>query len=257
MNIALLPVGSRGDVQPLLALALRLRRAGHTCRFGAPEHARERIAAAGFEVTTCGSDIQARMRAAELEKRSRLAVLPEVRSMLRAEADSQIDQCLAACRGADLALAAGASFGGYHSAEALGIPYAFAWYAPTWIPSAAHPPIFLPFGGLPGWLNRLLWRLMNAGVDRELLGPINRARSRLGLDPLGAVLESTGAEGGRSSCTNATEEAEQREVFCATSVAVARKDVSVLAATGVAMAKLPSPSALPDDTGSPVQSADE
>lgn len=36
MNIALVGFGSRGDVQPFLALALTLRERGHTVRLIAP-----------------------------------------------------------------------------------------------------------------------------------------------------------------------------------------------------------------------------
>lgn len=191
MQIALLPVGTRGDVEPLLSLGKRLRARGHGVRFGSPPNHAPRVQAAGFPFHEVGVELQARLQQLELERLSKLRALKEIRALVLEAGKVEVGQALAACEGADVILGAGTGFGGFHAAQKLGVPYGFAFYAPGWIPSAAHAPTLMPFQGLPRFLNRLLWRLSQRQGDGLLLGPVNAARAELGLAPLKTLLEST------------------------------------------------------------------
>ena len=51
MRIVFAPIGTRGDVQPLLALAGRMRTRGHECLFVAPEPSCGLIRSQGFQAT--------------------------------------------------------------------------------------------------------------------------------------------------------------------------------------------------------------
>ena len=51
MRVLLSTIGSRGDVQPLVALALQLRALGHDVRLCVPPDFREWIDGMGFNVT--------------------------------------------------------------------------------------------------------------------------------------------------------------------------------------------------------------
>ena len=56
MRVLLSTIGSRGDVQPLVALALQLRALGQEARFCVPPDFREWIEGLGIPVTPIGRD---------------------------------------------------------------------------------------------------------------------------------------------------------------------------------------------------------
>ncbi|MBA3707388.1 MAG: glycosyltransferase, partial [Planctomycetes bacterium] len=61
MRILLAPIGSRGDVQPMLALAEALRAQGHTAAFCAPPTFATVIGGRGFAFHPTGMDVAAFM----------------------------------------------------------------------------------------------------------------------------------------------------------------------------------------------------
>src|SRR5262245_33476082 len=58
MRVLLAPHGTRGDVQPMLALARALRDRGHEATFAAPENFVDWIRALGFEAQSNGIDVE-------------------------------------------------------------------------------------------------------------------------------------------------------------------------------------------------------
>ena len=62
MNILLIALGTRGDVQPALALGLGLQRAGHTVRVLAADNFADWVGAHGLVCVKSGADIQAIMQ---------------------------------------------------------------------------------------------------------------------------------------------------------------------------------------------------
>ncbi len=58
MRVLLSTIGSRGDVQPLVALAVRLRELGQEVRLVAPPDFREWIEGLGFDVTPVGPELR-------------------------------------------------------------------------------------------------------------------------------------------------------------------------------------------------------
>ncbi|MCC7072079.1 MAG: glycosyltransferase family 1 protein [Deltaproteobacteria bacterium] len=191
MHVALVPVGTRGDVEPMLVLGAALQRRGHEVIVGAPADHRARIEARGFTYHRVGIELQARLQELELQRVSKLRAFREARRIMLASAPTEIDDAVAATDGADLVVSAGTGFGAFHAAEKLGVPCCSAFYAPGWIPSASHAPIMLPLHGLPRVVNRLLWRMMQRQGDSMLLAPVNEARERLGLPALRSVLQAT------------------------------------------------------------------
>src|SRR2546421_8591514 len=65
MRALFAPHGTRGDIQPMLALAVVLRARGHRVRFAVPASFVDWVAAHGFDVVSNGVDIEADMRSAE------------------------------------------------------------------------------------------------------------------------------------------------------------------------------------------------
>ncbi|MFC6750705.1 glycosyltransferase [Deinococcus aquaticus] len=58
MRVTLIALGSRGDVQPYVALGLGLRRAGHAVRLASHEAFRALVTGAGLEFAPMRGDVQ-------------------------------------------------------------------------------------------------------------------------------------------------------------------------------------------------------
>jgi vancomycin aglycone glucosyltransferase len=144
MRALLSTIGTRGDVQPLIALAVALREAGHRARFCVPPDFRSTIVGLGFDITTVGPSVRpppdARVGSAPVAPtaadRERLA---------RDTVDAQFDALLPASSDCDVIVAATALQIAAHSvAELRGIPYVYVAYAPCVLPSRFHAPPVLP-----------------------------------------------------------------------------------------------------------------
>src|SRR5258707_10594122 len=104
MRVLLAPHGTRGDIQPMLALALALRARGHTVAFSAPSNFLGWIAACGFEAMSNGTDIAAEMQSPD-------ARLDSVRWMfgcLRDQTARMFAPLARASEGADVIVGSGA-----------------------------------------------------------------------------------------------------------------------------------------------------
>jgi UDP:flavonoid glycosyltransferase YjiC (YdhE family) len=180
-KIVLAPIGSRGDVQPMLALALGLRARGHDVRFGAPANFELWIRAHGLPFTALAPDMEADLRRHGDRVQS---ARHQMRILRREIVPQQFAALLDLGAGADLIVGAGLQAAGPSVAEALGVPYAFVAYAPVVLASAHHPPPMVRFQRLPRAVNRACWRGFDALLSLVLAGPISRGRRALGLPPV-------------------------------------------------------------------------
>jgi vancomycin aglycone glucosyltransferase len=135
MRVLLSTIGSRGDVQPLVALALALRALGQEVRLCVPPDFREWIEGLGVPVTPIGPE--ARKAGAARAQGTPAPPSPEsLRQAIEGTVATQFDTVAMAAEGCDLIVAATALQIAAHSvAERLGIPYVFAAYSPTVLPS--------------------------------------------------------------------------------------------------------------------------
>ena len=188
MRVLLSTIGTRGDVQPLVALALQLKALGQKPHLCVPPDFREWIDSLGMDVTTIGPELRTFMAAStaasptppSLERRRQLA---------EASVAAQFETIAAAAKGCDMIVAATAlQIGARSVAEVMGIPYVFAAYCPAVLPSPHHAPPPLP---LPGQMpapstadNRELWA-RDAERFSDMFGPaLNSHRVSLGLAPV-------------------------------------------------------------------------
>lgn len=190
MRVALVAIGSLGDVQPILALALGLRRAGHEVRV---------VTHASF--ATLGRRLGVDLRATTAADPRRLLESEEAREVLAvrnpfrvwrgfaslagASANQIFADALAACEGVDaLGYSGLGMFPGYAVAARLGVPY-FAVHLIPVGPTREFPSALLPQG--PAWVpgyNRashalarwLVWRWFAPLADRVRVerGPARR-----------------------------------------------------------------------------------
>ncbi|MFE4061022.1 glycosyltransferase, partial [Streptomyces sp. NPDC059096] len=186
MRVLLSTYGSRGDVEPLVGLAVRLRALGAEARVCAPpdEEFAELLAGAGVELVPLGKPVRTFMHGATPPSAAELARL---RIEMVAE---QFDTVAAAAEGCDVLVAAGlAQVAARSVAERLGIRYVYASYHPVSLPSPHHPPA--PREGWPpppeGADNRTLWDLDARGITELFGDALNIRRASLGLPPVDNV----------------------------------------------------------------------
>ena len=185
MRALLSTIGSRGDVQPLVALALELRALGHEVRLCVPPDFRDWIEGFGFSVTPIGPQLR-QMTAAKPSAAGPMTAELR-RTLAEGTVTAQFETVSAAAQGCDIVVAATAlQIAARSVAEKIGVPYVFVAYCPIVLPSVHHPPPALP--PLPGQPpvpattdNRELWA-QDAERFNDLFGAVlNSHRASLGL----------------------------------------------------------------------------
>jgi vancomycin aglycone glucosyltransferase len=187
MLVLLSTIGSRGDVQPLIALALALGAEGHETRLCAPPDFRELAEGYGIPFTGVGPPVRHVESAWPAgEKPSAEAV----RQLMRDTISGQFAVLGEAAAGVDVIIASTALQYAAHSiAEHRDIPYFFAAYSPIVLPSPRHAPPPLPGRPKPEAAADYsgLWE-EQAQRWNELFGPaVNERRTALGLGPVSDV----------------------------------------------------------------------
>lgn len=182
MRIAVQALGTRGDIQPFLALAIALKARGHTVSFATDQRFAPLIARYGIATRPLPGDLidlmetpagRRGLTGGVLAKR---ALLKAVRPAIRAQLDAQA----AAVENPEAIVYHPKAIGARHLAERLGIPAFVALPIPALTPTRAFPSPLLPVRTL-GPFNALSHRLV-AGAERWLFGAeIAAFRANLGL----------------------------------------------------------------------------
>ncbi|PXY36309.1 glycosyltransferase [Prauserella flavalba] len=192
MRVSLVVVGSRGDVQPFLALGAALRARGHQVRLATHGDFRDLAAEAGLEFYPVPGSPRHYFSSPELVKSLRKgpSVLRLARTMPREGAEAaghalaQLDAYLKpAFDGAELIVSSVFNRNSYVAAPP-DVPWAMVtWYPNT--PTSAFPAMGAPALPLGGAYNRLSHHVSRA-VEWRMCRPIvNAYRARLGRTPLG------------------------------------------------------------------------
>ena len=187
MNIVLIGFGSRGDVQPLLALAKGLQSAGHSVSIAAASDFQAMVEAVGIPYARIQTDMRALMnsdagKAWIEESRSSMEEGRNMRRMINAVGASFSDDLLAAVAGADLIVSGLTSFGiAQAAAEKSGQKHILALFAPlnpTSNPAATMIPM-IP--GVNIFLNRVAGSIAQYFTHWVFKDTVNRFRQSLGL----------------------------------------------------------------------------
>jgi sterol 3beta-glucosyltransferase len=190
VQVALLTAGTRGDVQPFLALARALERAGHAVRLAGPSDAAGLAAEHGVPFAPLGADYQALL--ASEEGRAMLAnplrAVRAWRGMVLPLVRATIDGAWAAAQGADLLVYHPKILGGADMAERLGARAFVATPVPLLTPTRAFPAPGVATRDLGGWLNRRSYGAVHAAT-RPFAGLLRRWRA----DVLGLPARAAGA----------------------------------------------------------------
>jgi vancomycin aglycone glucosyltransferase len=148
MRVLLSTIGSRGDVQPLVALATQLKALDQDVHLCVPPDFKEWIERLGFSVTPIGPELRWTGKTSPF---STPPTLEQRRQMMEGTVAAQFETVGAAAQGCDVIVAATALQIAAHSvAEKLEIPYVFAAFCPAVLPSRHHaPPVLRMRGDTP------------------------------------------------------------------------------------------------------------
>lgn len=205
MRIVLATGGSRGDVQPYLALGSELRRREHevvVLTYGAYEGM---VDALGLSFAELSGDPQEIVENLTEAGHDVLRFARRFRRVTEHMIERNFEQTLEACRGADAVVHASVAFLGFFAARDLRIPAIMAEMQPIFEPTKSFPSAVMPEGPWPfqGLYNRMsysvvrqiYWRTfrpmlqriagMRADLERvpALRGPFDSLR-RLGVPVL-------------------------------------------------------------------------
>jgi rhamnosyltransferase subunit B len=192
-RIVLSTFGTLGDIHPLIALALELRRRGHVPVLAVSEVFRPKIDPLGFELAPVRPFVSP-------DDRDLIALLFDIhkgteltlRKILFPAIENTYADLLAAVEGnettprADLFITGELIYAGPIVAEKTGIPWASYVLAPLSFFSAYDPPVLPPYP----WLSKIEPWLPGTGrvvakfirfVTRDWCGPIYKLRESLGL----------------------------------------------------------------------------
>ena len=189
MRILLSTIGSRGDVQPLVALAWQLKTLGQEVRLCVPPDFREWIEGLGMSVTPIGPELRSTGKTSPMSARP----TPEQRrQMMEGTVATQFETITAAAQGCDVIVGATAlQIAAPSIAEKLGLPYIFAAYCPIVLPSPHHaPPVLAALGDKPASAMTDysdLWLKDAQRWNDQWSALLNSHREKLGLAPIGDV----------------------------------------------------------------------
>lgn len=194
MRIVLSNIGTSGDTNPLIALALELKRRGHTPVMAVPEVYRQKIAPLGLEFHAIRPNIDPTNNVLvemvyDIKHGTEHGLRNFLFPALRQTYDDLTDAATKPVR-ADLMLLGELNYAGPIVAEKTGIPWASYVLAPLSFFSAFDPPVLPPYPKLakadkkvPGF-GRVIKRVARF-ASRKWPEPIYALRKELGL-PRGA-----------------------------------------------------------------------
>src|SRR5262245_8819893 len=141
MRVLLAAVGTRGDVQPAIALALELRRLGHAVRMCISPNFVDWAKSLGLEALPMGVEMRAPVQSAGKTPALTPEELRRLRESMPDLITDQFETIGAAAGGCDVILGANAhQYAAPSIAERNGIGCVTAVYAPVALPSPDHAP---------------------------------------------------------------------------------------------------------------------
>ena len=184
MRVVVTGFDSRGGVEPLAALAVRLREQGAEVTVCLPpdDEFAKRLADAGVEMVPFGQSVRS------------LATRPGPPDLPRRAAEviaNQREVLTSVAAGADVLVATGvmpACAGARTVAEQVGARYVYATFQQLTLPSPHHPPIAYPGRPLPaGADNAAMWDWDRESINLLFGAAVNNDREAQGLPPIDDV----------------------------------------------------------------------
>jgi UDP:flavonoid glycosyltransferase YjiC (YdhE family) len=198
MLITIVTAGSRGDVQPYVALGLGLRRAGHRVRLATHETFRDFVAGYGLEFEALAGDPRAILRGAAADawlasgrNRNMLGFVREFRRTAGELVEQWLHDYWRVCRGTDAVLFSAVATPAHDVARRLGVPSIGAYLQPL-SRTAEFPTIgLLGAGGSararPGALRGALNYATHVAAEQAMWQPFRGRVNRWRAETLGVA----------------------------------------------------------------------
>jgi vancomycin aglycone glucosyltransferase len=184
MKVLMSSIGSRGDVQPILALALEMRALGHTVVLCVAPNFKDWVESFGITCVPVGADLK-KLANRSTPGKHRKPSVSQWQKLIPPVVREQFEVTANAASGCNLIVVGGAlQTAGRSIAELLGIPYLYVGYAPAALPSPEHAPPEKHSQSLPRWMNRLLWKRYERKWNRIFLAAVNEQRGARRLAPV-------------------------------------------------------------------------
>ena len=196
LEFLLIPIGSAGDVHPLVALGLALKRRGHAVTLYTNGHFEALARRAGLDFLPLGTaeDFRAAIENPDVWHPIRgfktvadWAIVRPMRQVFETIRYRYVP-------GQTIVAAQVTAFGARLAREALGVPLATVNLQPAMIRSVHRSPVLPPLpmpDGMPKAVKRWLYRLADAlGADPAILPGLNPYRAELGLPPIRRAMDT-------------------------------------------------------------------
>ncbi len=178
MKIACVILGTRGDVQPMIALATGLMKNGHDVIICAPSENEQLAKAYNCRFISFGPEIKKSIRENPEKQKGGVAVKITPRQGKKIIGD-QINLLPDKIRGVDLVLGAGIVIGVQTAADILKVPYRLVAFYPILLGATKDDPI----------KNRIMFSFGRKMMNLVMKGFINRQRADYKLPPIKDIWE--------------------------------------------------------------------
>jgi sterol 3beta-glucosyltransferase len=182
LRITCLTIGSRGDVQPYIALCKGLIAEGHRPRIATHAEFKGWVESYGIEFAPVEGDPAELMRLCVENGMFTYSFIKEASATFRIWMDELLTSSWKACQNTDILIESPSAMGGIHIAEALKIPYFRAFTMP-WTRTRAYPHAFaVPEHKMGGAYNYITYVMFDNFFWKAMAGQVNRWRKKeLGL----------------------------------------------------------------------------
>lgn len=177
MQVVILATGTRGDVQPYVALGLGLKAAGHQVRFVSSRTFGDFVCDRGLAFHPLSVDVKQVLNSEEgteiLQKGSNpIQFLRLYRKLMQPYIERQLQESWQACQGADALIYSPLSFGCTSFGEKLRVPHFLAKIQPVGETRAFPSPVTPPGIKLGGLYNLLTYKMVRLASKRTLTPPV-------------------------------------------------------------------------------------
>ncbi len=182
LRITCLTIGSRGDVQPYIALCKGFLAEGHKPRIATHKEFEPWVRKHGIDFEPVDGDPAELMRICVEHGMFTYSFLKEASYKFRGWIDELLTSAWKACQDTDLLIESPSAMAGIHIAEALGVPYFRAFTMP-WTRTRAYPHAFaVPEHKMGGAYNYITYVMFDNVFWKAIAGQVNRWRKKeLGL----------------------------------------------------------------------------
>ncbi|KAK6349991.1 Sterol 3-beta-glucosyltransferase [Orbilia brochopaga] len=178
LRFTCLTIGSRGDVQPYIALCKGLMKDGHKTRIATHVEFKGWIESHGIEFREVAGDPAELMRICVENGMFTISFLKEATSKFRSWIDELLSTAWAACQDSDVLIESPSAMAGIHIAEALRIPY-FRSFSMPWTRTRAYPHSFaVPDHKMGGAYNYFSYIMFDNVFWKAIAGQVNRWRKK-------------------------------------------------------------------------------